>query len=65
MLLCFASADLPGPLVRLVSTSKSAIDRITLMGRATGPEELTGAGFRDIGTVITQFGFMDTTAPAN
>jgi hypothetical protein len=51
--------------MQLVSTSNSAIGRITLTGRATGLEELTGAGFRDIGTVITQFGFMDTTGPAD
>jgi hypothetical protein len=51
--------------MRLASTSKLAIDRITLMGRATGPEEATGAGFPGTGTVITQFGSTDTIGPAD
>jgi hypothetical protein len=51
--------------MQLVLTSKSAIGRITLTGRVTGLAELTGAGFRDIGAVITRFGFTATTGPAD
>ena len=46
--------------MRLVSTSRLAIGRITPMGRATGLVALTGAGFRDIGARVTVFGYMGT-----
>ena len=53
--------------MRLVSTSRLAIGRITPMGRATGLVELTGAGFRAIGVggTTTTFGSMDITGLAD
>ena len=51
--------------MRSVSTSTSAIGRITPMGRAIGLVELTGAGFRGIGVAITGSGSTDITDPAD
>jgi hypothetical protein len=51
--------------MRSVSASTSATGRIIRMGRATGPVEPIGVGFRDIGADITASGFTVITGPAD
>ena len=50
--------------MRLVSTSRWGIGRVTRTVHATGIGELTGAGFQGIGAATTEFGFTGIIGPA-